>query len=261
MRGSLLVPSLAILGACSTLGPVPTATAVSPIPRQRFDAELQLAAVPGFYLSGATAEPPKGSPIAQLSALIEPGVIEGLVIGGRVFGPGHDTGVDPMIGYRRTFGDDKRMALSLIGFGAHQEATQKRASYRATRIGGELGGDLRLGAQRPWLEPHLDLALSVTGISASGDYCMNADGHGVDCPDEPAPAILTHASASGAYPAVTAGATLLLGRHHESWIHGGRALLMFGAGLMPRVDGGVQASAQPYASAGLALSISFGAPR
>lgn len=260
MKRSLVL--LLACGACSTLGPVPVATGVSAIPRGRFDGELQVGAMPGYYLSSATVKAPRGSPIGQISAVIEPsGAVPGLLVGGRVFGPSHDSATDPLLGYRTSVGEDRRISLAIVGFLSHSESMQKGAQYKATRGGAELSGDLRIGAQRPWLEPHVELTASVTGVSASGDYCEGTDGYGADCPDPPALPLLHHASASGVYPAVTAGATLLVGHHRESWIHGARALVLVGAGLMPRVIGDMQASAQPYVSAGLALSISIGAPR
>ena len=258
LLGALLV----MICGCSTLGPVPIATGVSPIPRSRFDGELQLGAMPGYYLSAATVKDPKGAPLGQVSAVIEPGaIVPGLIIGGRVFGPSHDSVADPLLGYRASFGEDRRISVAIVGFVSHSESSEKGASYKATRGGGEVSGDLRLGRQRPWLEPHINLGLSVTGVSASGDYCEGTDGYGADCPDPPALPILHHASASGVYPAATAGATLLIGRHHESWIHGARALILVGAGLMPRVMNDMQVGGQPYVSVGLALSISVGAPR
>ena len=263
MRWSIvLVGPLALCTACSTLGPVPVATAISPVPRQRFDAEVQLGFVPGFYLSGATAEIPRGSAIAQASAVIEPGFVDGLLVGGRVFGPGHDGQSDPLVGYRTTFGETRHLAVAIVGFGAYMEGTQKRATYKATRLGGELSGDLRLGAPRHWFEPHLEASLSVTGVSASGDYCTNDKGYGADCPDEPEPVIQQHASNFGVYPAATAGASLFFGHHNESWIHGMRAMIALGAGLMPRLGAlATDKGVQPYASFGFALSMSFGAPR
>jgi hypothetical protein len=253
---------LALVTACSTLGPVPVATGVSPVPRGRFDGELQVGGMPGYYLSSATVKDPQGSPIQQLSAVIEPsGAVPGLIVGGRVFGPARDSATDPLLGYRTAVGADRRLALAIVGFVSHSESTEKSAHYSATRGGAEVSADLRIGAQRPWLEPHVELALSLTGLSASGDYCADAGGYGTDCPDPPALPLLHHASASGAYPAVSAGATLFVGHHHESWIHGARALALVGAGLMPRVMGGAQVDAQPYVSAGLAISISLGAPR
>lgn len=259
MRASLLL--LLAVAACHPLGPVPVATGISPIPRGRFDGELQLGIVPAYYLGAATAKTPNASPFGQASLLIEPGLVPGLILGGRAFGPSYDSATDPLVGYRTALGPDKRYAVSAVGFGAHQSATYKSAHYDATRVGAEVAADLRIGRQRPWFEPHVELALSVTAISAKGDYCTDANGYGTDCPDPPALAILHHADASGAYPAVTVGGTLLVAHHHESWIHGARALVMIGAGLMPRVVNEQQASAQPYASFGLALSLSFGAPR
>lgn len=258
----LICALLMTSAACSTLGPTPVATGISPIPRGRFDGELQLGAMPGYYLSSATVKSPKGSPIFQLSGVIEPSAtVPGLIVGGRVFGPSEDSTTDPLIGYRRAFGPDRRMSIAIVGFGDHKSATRKSADYTATRLGGEVSGDLRLGRQRPWLEPHLELALSLEGIWASGDYCTDIDQYGQDCPDPPALPILHHAKASGAYPAAVVGATLLIAHHHESWIHGVRALILIGAGLMPRVQDEMQVGAQPYVSGGFALSISLGAPR
>jgi hypothetical protein len=259
MRGSLLL--LLAVSACHPLGPVPIATGVSPIPRARFDGELQLGIVPGYYLGAATAKTPKAAPFGQASLLIEPGFVPGLILGGRTFGPSYDSAADPLIGYRTSLGPDKRFALSAVGFGAHQSGSYQGATYDATRVGAEVTGDLRLGMQRPWFEPHLEMALSFTAISAKGDYCTDVDGYGTDCPKPPALPLLHHAEASGAYPAVTVGATLLFAHHHESWFHGARALVLIGAGLMPRIVNEQQASAQPYASFGFALSISLGAPR
>jgi hypothetical protein len=258
----LLCVLLLASGACTALGPTPVATGVSPIPRGRFDGELQLGAMPGYYLSSGTVKSPQGTALLQLSAVIEPsGAAPGLIVGGRVFGQSYDGTTDPMIGYRRAFGPDRRMSLAIVGFGDRASATHKSASYSATRLGGEVSGDLRLGRQRPWIEPHLELALSLEGIWAHGDYCAGTDAYGVDCPDPPALAVLHHADASGAYPAATVGATLLIAHHHESWIHGVRAMLLIGAGLMPRVQDEMQVGAQPFVSGGFALSISVGAPR
>ncbi|HTJ44019.1 MAG TPA: hypothetical protein VL463_18060 [Kofleriaceae bacterium] len=258
----LLCAVFMLLSACSTLGPVPVATGISPIPRARFDGELQLGAMPGYYMSAATVKEPKGAPLAQFSAVIEPGAaVPGLIVGGRIFGPGHDTLADPLLGYRASIGADRRISIAIVGFGSKSSSTEKSASYTMTRGGAEVSGDLRLGVQRPWFEPHINLGLSVTALEASGDYCENPEGYGADCPDPPALPILHHSSASGVYPAVTAGATLLVGHHHESWIHGARALVLIGAGLMPRVMNDVQVGGQPYVSIGLALSISVGAPR
>src|SRR5579862_3457649 len=79
-----IVLALVTTAACTALGPVPVATGISPIPRARFDGELQLGAMPGFYLSSATTQSPKGSPLLQLAAVIEPsGAVPGLIVGGR----------------------------------------------------------------------------------------------------------------------------------------------------------------------------------
>jgi hypothetical protein len=258
----ILMIALAVSAGCTTLGPVPVATGISPIPRSRFDGELQLGGMPGYYLSSATQQNPRGSALLQVSAVIEPGAaVPGLILGGRITGNGPDTATDPMIGYRTAVGPDRRISIAGVAFGARASGDSRGASYKATRIGGEVSGDLRLGPQRPWFEPHLELAFSVTGLSASGDYCTDMSNFGHDCPDPPALPVLRHASVSGAYPSAVAGASLLIAHHHESWIHGARLVLLIGAGLMPRVVDEQQASAQPYFSGGFALSLAIGAPR
>jgi hypothetical protein len=260
----LVAAAIAAAAGCSTLGPVPVATGISPVPRGRFDAEVQVGAMPGYYLSSATVGSPRGAGIAQLSGVIEPGVVPGLVVGGRILGPGYDTQADPLIGYRRALRPDHGMSLAIVGFGTHKRSAHRGASYTATRAGAELGADFRLGRPRPWIEPHVDVSISATGFSATGDYCTDAMGrYGVDCPDPPTspPAPTTRAHAAGLYPAVTAGASLVVGHHHASVLHGARALILVAGGTMPRVIGGVQATQQPYFAVGLALSLSLGAAR
>src|SRR6187551_1351190 len=49
------------LGACTTLGPTPAMTGIPSPPLERPGVELQVAAVPGYFLSSAATEEPKGS--------------------------------------------------------------------------------------------------------------------------------------------------------------------------------------------------------
>ncbi|HEX3851608.1 MAG TPA: hypothetical protein VHW01_11620 [Polyangiaceae bacterium] len=57
------------------------------------------------------------------------------------------------------------------------------------------------------LELHLTASASLTGLSASGSYCVDATGtFGEDCPDG-MPA-LTNAKVSGFYPSLNGGFAL-----------------------------------------------------
>jgi hypothetical protein len=246
-------------GACTTLGPMPAATLVSALPAARPEVEVQVAAAPGYFLSsGATADP-KGSAIPQLEALFEPDrlIVPGLFIAGRAVGAKESgTIVEPILGYRHAFGDG--FALGALVYGSHASTTTKHATYSATRVGAEVAGDALVTGVSRWVELHLTAAISLTGLSGDGSYCLDANSqYGVDCPDPPTN--LTSARGDGAYPSGSAGVALEILRHHDSVFHGGRLALVGVAGTMPTFVGGAQADATPYVSLGLSLSLAVGA--
>src|SRR5262249_11457637 len=143
-------------------------------------------------------------------------------------------------------------------YGTPASASRQSASYSATRIGAEAAVDWRVTPDSNWVELHLLGGGSVTGLNASGEYCLAANGqYGIDCGDPPVN--LTRADASGLYPALNAGIALDLGRRLPIIFHGGRLALLAAAGTMPTVMGGEQQSARSYGSLGLSLSFGLGA--
>src|SRR6185503_15192337 len=111
----------------------------------------------------------QGSPIMQLSALVEPDrwvKLPGLVLGARLFGQNGDTPGEPYVGYRRAVRKD--MAIGGGIFGTSKSSTAKLASYKATRVGGEAALDAQL-FESEWFGFHLQGAVSATRINASGE--------------------------------------------------------------------------------------------
>jgi hypothetical protein len=254
----------AFLGGCTALGPMAATTGVTSIPAERPSFEGSLGVVPGHYLSAGVQPEPKGASIGQGAILVEPDSIihvPGLVVGGRYVGSASAGGYpEPMLGYRTYIGADHRLAVSAVGYAAHGSGSRSNASYSATRGGAEAGVDFRLTPEYQWFEIHLAAAASLTGVSAKGTYCVDSSRrYGVDCPDPPDPRI--DASAGGLYPAGVATVAIDVGRRLRGEFHGGRIALTGGGGTMPRVVGGQQEGARPYAAAGLSLTIGFGEAR
>jgi hypothetical protein len=242
---------------------MPATTALSVVPAGRPRAEVGLAAIPGYYLSSAVSEDPQGAAVRQASLVVEPDEwlgVPGLLVGARAVGS-DDIGVygEPMLGYRHAFGDAGRLSLGAVGFGTKASASENHASYEATRIGAELGGDLRITPKYSVLELHVLLGGSLTALDASGNYCLDAGGrHGVDCPDESP--VRSHASASGFYPALNAGLAFDLAQHLDLAFHGARLAFLYSGGFMPRVVSAEQVDPEPYGSFGLALTLYLGSP-
>jgi len=261
MRPTLVMFAM-LLGGCATLGPVPATTAVSALPEPAPAGEVQVALVPGYYLSQATVKEPKGASIGQLALTFDPAAllgVPGLVVGVRAVGPSGDVQTEPMLGYRRALGRARRVALLGIAHGTRATGDDQGASYRVTRLGGELAVDIRIGPERRWVEPHAIASLAAQYLSAEGTYCLDADlRYGVDCPDPPAR--LTDASADGLYPAATAGVSLHVLRRRGHLLHGARLLAVVATGAMPRVEAGAQQDAHPWFALGLGASITLGAP-
>jgi hypothetical protein len=257
----LLVASLLGLAGCSTLGPVPATTAMSPVPAPREGAELQLAAVPGYFMSQTVVEDPKGGGLTGLSVAIDPAKLlgtPGLVVAARLIGPEEDTQLEPIVGYRRSFGAGLGASVAGFVFGASGRGEVDGASARTGRVGTEVMTDVRLGPASRWAEAHVMVGASLQYVDAEGTYCTeDTMQYGRDCPD----VIVTQidGSAKGAYPAATVGVAGHFGRHRSTVFHGARMFALFTIGAMPTVVGGEQQSATGYVSVGLGVSLSFGA--
>lgn len=254
---------LGVLGGCTTLGPTPAMTGIPTPPLERPGVEVQVAAVPGYFLSGAVSEEPKAAVLPQVAAVFEPDElieVPGLLAGARYAGDADSGGaLEPVLGYRTFLDDDKRFSLAALGFAAYASAADNGASFTAFRGGLEAGVDARLTPASNYAELHTNLGLTFTGLSADGDYCLGTGGvYGVDCPAERTERMLVHASASGVFPSAHAGASLDFARHLRSPFHGVRLALDFTGGTMPTVRSGQQHSAQIYGTGGLSLTVGLG---
>ncbi len=221
--------------------------------------------LPGHYLSAAVVESPDGAGIPQLAVAIQPDSltgIPGLVVGARVFGEDGDSPIEPVLGYRRAFGPDETGAIAAYVYGTRASAEDSGASYRATRAGGELMGDIRVLRANRWIEPHLFGSFNATFLDVEGTYCTTPDRRwGEDCaepPDPPKP-MLT-ATVDGVYAAATVGVAAELLRHRDSWFHGARVAFTSTGGMMPRVEQGAETDPEAFFAFGLSLTVGVGEP-
>jgi hypothetical protein len=261
MRAILALPLLAA-SACTTLGPMPVHTGVSPVPADRTEVEAQAAIVPGYFLSSSTSDDPDSTPLRQGSLVFQPGSllgVRGLFVGARIIDPGDDTQGEPMLGYRRAVDADRAISVVGVVFGTRARGEDRDASYTMRRLGGEIGVDFRL-ARQPRLEPHVVMAVSATALSADGTYCVGSDGFGVDCPSDPDPGERIDASVDGLYPALSGGFALRTLHTGRGIVHGARVVALVSAGRMPRLENGVQEKATTFVSGGLAVSFALGVP-
>ncbi len=218
--------------------------------------------MPGYFLSSATQEPShKGDPTGQLLALVEPDHwigARGLVAGARTWGSKADDAFEPFLGYRHRLDDD--LALALIGYGAAMHGAERGASYRATRIGGELALDARLVAPTTWLAIHGQAVVSATYLDPRGTYCADPDGLGIDCNQDGHDRILD-GTIRGAFAAATATLALDFGRLPAGRFHSLR-LAVLGVtgvtGVMPQVRNGIETDGVHYVSFGLTLTVGLG---
>jgi len=260
MQPSLLAAASVLLTACTTLGPMPATTGVSALPAERPSGEVQAAVMPAFFLSEATQDDEPETPATrQLSALFEPDRVlgtKGLILGARAWGEGGDSPVEPMIGLRRRL--DARFAIAGIAFGTRARGEDRGASYRATRLGGELVLD---GLLLPfgWLDLHVQATVAATYLDASGRYCATTGGLGTDC-DEGSRRV--DAELEGVYTSATAGASIDIARRPHGVLHGVRIAFLGAVGAMPRLRDGIQqASKDTYVSFGLSLTLGLGSDR
>jgi len=256
---SLLAAAVALTAsACTTLGPMPTTTGVSPIPHQRPGVDVQAGAVPGVHVSSMTQKDPAGSSFTQLAAAFEPDRlvgIPGLIAGGR-FISNTPNQVEPYLGWRGFVDPAKTIAVAAVAFGTRSRGRNQGASLEASRIGGEVIADANLTGPSRFAELHLVGGASAVGMWSAGTYCANADGFGVDCDNQSNAPI--NGSISGVLPAARAGLALDFVRNRASVFHGGRLELTISGGTMPLVVAGDKKGSAGYASAGLSLTLGVG---
>jgi hypothetical protein len=250
------------LGACTTLGPMPAVTGQSIAPEPRPNVEVQAGVMPGFFLSSAVSDKPKGTPVSQAAAMFEPDELislPGLSVGGRYVG-GKDEGAyaEPMLRYRTLVDAEKRIAIGVVGYGTHASGEDRGASYSANRVGGEAGADLRMTDRSSWAELHMYAGASATGIFADGRYCEDpTTGYARDCPEGQTGDV--RADLSGVFPSAFAGASLDFARHMDSAFHGIRLATFAAGGLMPTYQNAQREENKTYATIGVALTVGLGA--
>lgn len=260
MKRGLFV--LIACAGCTTLGPMPATTGVSPVPLERPGAEVGVAIVPGYFLSSGVTENPKGGAMPQLSALLDPDRwlgVPGLVAGARLWGiKDAGTFLEPLVGYRRRV---DRFSIGGLGYVSHGSQDNRDASLSVTRFGGEVMADVRATPESKWLELHFEIAAALTALWADGRYCVDAEGkYGIDCPQPPdMPGTMVATSADGLYPSGKVGAAVELGRHLASAFHGIRLGIDLAAGSMPTARFGEQKDPKGYLSLGLSLTLGLGA--
>ena len=260
----ILVPmrrmvALLLATGCTTLGPMPSTTGVSAIPAGRPAGEVQLGGVPAFHLSSA-ASTPRGGATGQAAVLVEPDrwiKAPGLVVGGRLFGKGEDTPVEPLIGYRKALGQD--FAWAIVGYGTSKHASQKLASYHGFRAGAEVAADGKIVAFTRWLSLHAQAAASLTRVVGSGKYCVDDKGVGKDCSEDmPETNVFVNGQVTGWFPTATATVALDVGRHGSSWFHSLRVALMMSTGRMPHAVDGEQQDDSTYFALGALATLGIG---
>jgi hypothetical protein len=239
-------------------------TGIPAPPLERPGVELQVGAIPGYYLSSSVAQDPKAAALPQVAGVFEPDElihVPGLLAGARYAGNDHSGGaLEPLLGYRTFLDGGKRFSLATLGFLAYGSAADKGASFTAWRGGLEGGVDARVTGPSKYAELHTNLGATFTAVGAKGDYCLGVDGlYGIDCPDEPAQRKLTSASASGIFPSAHAGLSLDFGRHLRAPFHGVRLAFDLAGGTLPTVVAGQQHSAKLYGTGGLSLTLGLGA--
>jgi hypothetical protein len=243
---------------------MPATTAISAVPATRPDVELQIGGIPGYYLSSAVVEDPEGESVLQALLAFEPDELigaPGLVVGGRIVGD-QDSGTYPeaLLGYRTALDSIRRFSLGVFGYGSHGSASRERASYEATRAGLEATVDIAATPEEESVSLHVFAGGSLTGLWASGEYCLDAERkYGIDCGE--GPVTLTSADAAGFYPAIAGGMALNVGRHRESVFHGVRFALHGAGGTMPSVVSGVQEKPSSYGAGGISVTFGFGAEK
>lgn len=256
MRSTLL--GLTLLSACTTLGPTPLATGVSPRPMGRTSLTVGGAAVPGYFLSQTTTANGGASVMPSLSLELEPGAdLPGVVVGARALSVNEDGQFEPIVGYRRELGPTRALALGGFLSGTHAAGAANGAGYDVTRVAGELAVEARLTppGQRFGVHATSHATFSVSGVD--GHYCVDANQLGVDCDDEASTSI--DASATLISPALGLG---LLGDFRPAgphWLHRVRIGAELLAARVPRIVGGEVVGGRGEFSLGLSLAISAGA--
>lgn len=249
-----------LLSACTTLGPMPATTGISAMPIGRPGMEAQVGVMPGFYASQSAQNEAKGDTMSSLSLLLDPDRwlgVKGLLVGGRIFGNEGDRPIEPYIGYRRRLVE--AISIGAVLFGSTKR-TDSAAKYHGVRFGGEALADIELYAPNPWSRLHAQGAVQVARDLASGVYCVDAEGVGTDCSEEPANNTVITGKFVGVYPSATVTLAFDVGKH-VGVFDSLRLAILGSAGQMPLVLDGEENGTGNYYKVGLSLSVAFGLGR
>ena len=222
--------------------------------------EAQIGLVPGFYASQSAQNEAKGVAHQQGSMLLDLDrwlPLRGLLVGGRVFGASGDRPFEPYVGYRQRIHD--RVALGVIGFGSSKRV-EKYASYHGFRIGGEAMVDVELYRANALFALRAQGAIAVQRLLASGRYCVDDQGVGIDCDEDMTRNTIISGKFVGVFPAGTAQVVADLGRHQGTF-DSVRIALLGSAGQMPLVLGGEENGRDLYYHLGISLTVALGLGR
>jgi hypothetical protein len=250
---------LTLLCACTTLGPMPATTGISPIPANRPGLDAQVGTVPAFYASQSAQNEAKGAAVGQAALIVEPDRwigVKGLVVGGRIFGPSGDTYGEPYVGYRTQVSG--RISVGGGAYGSAKRATKQLASYHATRVGAEASVDARVAQPASWLGIHAGGSIGVTRILTSGTYCVDASGIAKDCEEGlGANNTMITGKQTGVYPAASATLTLASLRNTGTF-RAAEVALIGSVGSMPLIQNGAKTGTGMYEGLGLTLTVGIG---
>jgi hypothetical protein len=248
-----------VLGACTSLGPMPATTGMSAVPLGRPGAQAQLGTMPGFYASQSAQNEAKGAPIQHLSALIDPDhwlPVKGVVIGARIFGQSGDTPGEPYVGYRRKVSE--AVSVGGVAFGSSKRSENNLATYHGVRAGAEGAIDAALWEPKSWMSVHAQAAGSITRILASGTYCVDDQGIAKDCDMmNPDANTTVNGKTVGVYPAATGTLAVELGGKHGLF-DSARFAVLGGVGRMPLVQSGDESATGTYFTLGASLTLGVG---
>jgi len=246
---------------------MPGMTMTSAVPESRAGVELQAGIIPGFLLSETVRSKPRHEEhMGQASAMIELGkkvLPAGVAFGGRMVERSGDGWFEPMVRYRTHIGNNRRFSFATVVYGSHSTGADADAfaNYEMSRGGAEATVDVRATPRNRWAQLHISGGASLTGVRATGQYCVDQHGYGLECRRQNVPIA---GRIEGVHPSVFGGISIDAGRNNSAAVafHHIRVGLHGAWGSQPRLRfGRQQDETAPWSSFGINLSGGFGARR
>jgi hypothetical protein len=160
------------------------------------------------------------------------------------------------LGYRRYLDAAKDIAIALVGRGSMASATTNGATVKMSRATAEMIVDYDLSGRSTSAELHVLAGAAATALFASGSYCANADGWGVDCDKTSTP--IAGRIDGAVFGLVRGGIALDILHGLHGPFHGARLETSFAAGTMPQLQGGKDIDRVVYASGTMSLTVALG---